>query len=95
MSADAKEWPVTVDEAVGVLLRLLPEKEQSRIAEMNRDELHLLHVGLGVWVRNTFGLWEGNDDLLESTRQANADDASMVIIEALWLRLREGVPKLQ
>ncbi len=51
-------------------------------------------MGLGAWIRNNLGLWKGNESLLESTGAPNADDASMVIVEAVWRRLREMVPKV-
>ncbi len=86
---------MTVDEAVGVLLRLLPEEEQTRIAQMEAQALSQLHLGLGMWIRNNFGLWQGNHGLLDATEQTAIDDASGFIVDALWKRLRENVPKLQ
>jgi hypothetical protein len=48
------------------------------------------HHGLGTWVRNTFGLWRGNDELLRSTGCQHPDNASVVILGALWQRLSRG-----
>ena len=59
-----------------------------------RDQLGGLHFGLGMWIRNNLGLWNGNGALLQSTGQTDADDASMVIVVAVWDRLREMVPKV-
>lgn len=92
--SDKLQWPETVDQAVGVLLGLLPDGEKAKIAAMSRDDLVALHLGLGVWIRNNLGLWSENRVLLESARAQNSDDASAVIIEALWRRLREGTPKV-
>lgn len=92
--SNTKEWPGTVDQAVGVLLGLLPDGEKARIAAMSPNDLITLHFGLGMWIRNNLGLWSENHALLESTGAHNPDDASGLIIEALWRRLREETPKV-
>ncbi|NMQ06257.1 hypothetical protein E4Q08_13860 [Candidatus Accumulibacter phosphatis] len=89
-----KKWPATIDEAVGVVIATLSDEDKAAISAMAESELTGLHLGLGAWIRNSLGLWSGNRSLLESTGAPNADDASMVIIEALWERLREMVPKV-
>ena len=86
--------PETVAAAVRLLLDLMPSDDQARIVAMSKEVLTELHLGLGMWVRNNLGLWSGNGALLQATDRANADDASMVIVEALWQHLREGLPKL-
>ncbi|MBL8394611.1 MAG: hypothetical protein JNK99_07665 [Candidatus Accumulibacter sp.] len=57
-----------------------------------------LHFGLGMWIRNSLGLWKGNDELMQAIKERNQsihpDEASMVIVEAVWERLREMVPKV-
>ena len=92
--SDKLQWPETVDQAVGVLLRLLPDGEKAKIAAMSQDDSVALHLGLGMWIRNNLGLWSEKSALLESARAQNPDDASVVIIEALWRRLREETPKV-
>lgn len=77
-----------------MLLGLLPAGEKAKIAAMSQDDLVALHLGLGMWIRNNLGLWSENSALLESARAQNPDDASVVIIEALWRRLREATPKV-
>lgn len=87
-------YPKTIDEAVRLLQGLVPEEEQARIAYMGEDELPTLDFGLGQWVRNNFGLWKANQDLLADTGEHHPDDASGVIIRAFWLRLRDELPKV-
>ncbi|MBK7676955.1 MAG: hypothetical protein IPJ27_20585 [Candidatus Accumulibacter sp.] len=89
-----KQWPATIDEAVGVVIATLPDDDKATISAMSESELIGLHMSLGAWIRNNFGLWSGNGPLLESTGEPNADDASMVIVVAVWRRLREDVPKV-
>jgi hypothetical protein len=57
-------------------------------------DLPSLHFGLGAWVRNELGLWQGNQALLEATGKSDPDDAALAIIEALWRRLRGLAPKV-
>jgi len=70
--------------------------------EDDLSELHF--STLGATIRGGFGLWEGNDALLADCQRArlaggvdaeslslpaiNTDDAAMVIVRALWARLR-------
>ncbi|MCJ7544858.1 MAG: hypothetical protein MUP47_09920 [Phycisphaerae bacterium] len=81
-------WPATVDEAVGRLMTELAEEDIGTIRDMKREDLTTLHVGLGMWIRNEFGLWGGNEALLRATGQSHPDQASSVIIDALWEKLQ-------
>ena len=92
--SDKMQWPQTVDQAVGVLLGLLPDDEKTKIAAISQDDLAAVHLGLGTWIRNNFGLWSQNRGLLESARAQAPDNAAVVIIEALWRRLQEETPKV-
>ncbi|MEF8755713.1 MAG: DUF6794 domain-containing protein [Accumulibacter sp.] len=81
-----KQWPSTIDEAVGVVIATLSDEDQAAIAAMAESELIGLHFGLGGWMRNNLGLWKGSRALLEATGEADAYDASKVIVEAAWRR---------
>ena len=94
MTDDQESFPITVEAAVRLLQGLVPENEQSKIAAMAQDELISLHFGLGQWVRNHLGLWGANPALLTATGEANADDASDVIVRAFWQALRDDLPKV-
>lgn len=76
---------------------------KDEIAAMPERDLPDLHFGLGIWVRNNFGLWERNLPLLEECMKIrfagrvampshvvlmHPDDASGIIIRAFWGRLR-------
>lgn len=93
-----KRWPTTVDEAVGVVIATLSDDERASIAALARDQLTGLHFGLGMWIRNNLGLWKGANELMRAVgdvdQSMHPDDASMVIVEAVWNRLREMVPKV-
>lgn len=93
-----KQWPATIDEAAGVVIAALHEAEAAKIAGMPESELIHLHFELGMWIRNNLGLWQGNDALMQALRERepdiHPDDASMLIIEQVWRRLREMTPKI-
>ena len=94
MGDNPGELPTTVDAAVRILRGLVPVEEQEKITLLSEDQLLSLHFGLGQWVRNYFGLWGGNPELLKATGETDADDASGVILHKFWLALRDDLPKL-
>ena len=85
-------YPKTVEEAVQKLLEELPIREKYAI---EKSDMTSLHFGLGMGIRNDFGLWGKNQELLESCKQKaikaglnpethfDADEASAVIIKTL------------
>ena len=90
----ANEFPTTVDAAVRLLLGMVEESEQAKIAAMDSDDIYTLHFGLGVWIRNHMGFYAGNAQLLKDTGESKPDDASMVIMHAFRDRLRSDLPKI-
>jgi len=83
-----------VDAAVRLLMSMVDESEQARIAAMDNDDIYTLHFGLGVWIRNHMGFYAGDDQLLMATGETEPDDASMVIMRAFRERLRKDLPKI-
>jgi len=47
-----------------------------------------MHLIVGSHLRNTLGLWAGNPDLLNAGGKLHPDDASLIILTALWERLQ-------
>ena len=93
-----KDYPKTVEEAVNQLMSDIPVHDKRQIARMSEDDLINLHFSLGQGIRNEYGLWAGNEDLLESCRSVagktdlHVDSASSVIIKSLWERLQQFPP---
>ncbi len=87
--------PRTIDDAVDLLLKRMPQFTKAAIALMSDDYRIWLHMDFGNCIRNEFGLCAGNRALLEATDQQTADDASWVIIEALWRRLKTEVHRVE
>lgn len=88
------DYPASIEAAVRLLQSMVPPEELVKITQMEEDELIRLHRGLGMSIRNNFGLWKGNKALLLETGKRHPDDASGVIITALWRTLRDSLPKV-
>jgi len=61
------DLPTTVEATVRILQSIIPDKEQAEIAAMAEEDLVYLHLGLGLWIRNAFGLWKDDSKLLAAT----------------------------
>ena len=81
--------PKTVTEAVDILLSQMPEDFKRALRSKKKNELISYHFGWGLSIRSVFNLWDGNNELLKDTGTFDADDASMIIIEAVWQRLQQ------
>lgn len=81
------EWPKTLNEAVKVCLLTMTTKDKKTVKNTSEENLIVFHMGWAVNMRNAFGMWESNTALLESCGASNPDDASMVIVEAVWKEL--------
>lgn len=90
----SRDWPQTVDEAVERILQGMSDADKQLLRSTPKDDLIQFHFGWGMGIRNNFGLWGGNASLMRSCAAASGqafmhpDDASMVIIEAVWRWLR-------
>lgn len=86
---DATRRPHTVQEAVQFLLEDIPKEYLQHIAAAPEENLAEYHLTLGMQIRNGYGLWGENQELLSSIGYGlDADDASAVIIRALWEELQ-------
>jgi len=83
-----KYWPKSLAEAVDHLVTSLDAVSKKKVRECTGSDLIQFHHGWGTGIRNSFGLWAGNNELLSSCACIHPDDASMVIIEGVWRRLQ-------
>ena len=84
-------WPVTLDEAIAHIVGGLPAESVKTLCGTKKRDLILYHHGWGTGIRNSFGLWGGNEALLVSAcggKRCHPDDASMRIIEGVWETLQ-------
>ena len=74
----------------------LPLKERATIANLTEDELITLNANLGRYIMDKFGLWSGNEKLMESCLELanyplhDEDDAAAVIVKELWRTLKQS-----
>lgn len=66
----------------------MSEADKAKVKASKKEDLILFHHGWGTSIRNEFGLWRGNEELMRDCHADHPDDASMVIIEAVWQRLQ-------
>ena len=64
-------------------------EDKEFVRNTKKGDLIKFHHGWGTGIRNEFGLWGLNNVLLEDTGERHPDDASMVIIEAVWKELQK------
>lgn len=90
MPRNRRVWPTTVEEAVNQILSSLSDEDKEALKNMPNKDLIKFHMGRGAGIRNDFGLWGDNEDLLKSCgAEWMPDSASEVIIEAVWKRLQK------
>jgi len=66
------QYPGSVEKAVEMLHANMGLNDEILLATMLEENLIDVHFALGYQIRHEFGLWTGNDTLLESCR-INAD----------------------
>ena len=91
-----KRWPKSLEEVIKMVLSNISDEYKKEIKDSKKRDLTMFQASLGMRIRNDFGLWKGNNELLISCRTLNPDDASMIIIAAIWRVLRnEGNTRKQ
>jgi len=82
--------PDTVAEAVDKLLFILSDDQKDEIRVLKEDDLIDLHFGLGLAIRNAFGLHDLDSKLLADCGTKHPDGGAGVIVNELWKRLKYG-----
>jgi hypothetical protein len=85
------KWPTTVEETVDDILLKISDESKERVRTTKKEDLIRFHLGWGMGIRNYYGLWRGNTQLIWSAcaKPCHPDNASMAIIEAAWRRLQK------
>lgn len=93
----SKALPKTCDEAVRYLLRTTPSKDLATLKVVPRIDLISYHMGWGMYIRNSLGLWQPHSALRASCAQKvgdstlHPDGASSLLIEGVWDELHKGL----
>jgi hypothetical protein len=83
--------PKDLNDCFTELTRILPAAEIVKLRNIPESELIDYHLGLGMWIRNNWGLWGGS----RLSRWFNAqgiyhpDDMSGIILTSFWRHLHE------
>jgi hypothetical protein len=85
---DSDNRPATVKEAVEFLIRTMPQQALAELTALPEDQLIQTHYGLGAGIRNE--VLRDNPALRKDTGHRHPDDASAVIVEALWRELQSS-----
>ncbi len=100
---DISIWPKTINEAVELMIDTMSEVDKSEVLNTKKENLSRFHYTLGMLICGWFGLYNGNNTLLEAcanTRKKeierllilnDPEEASMIIMEEIWKKLRAGM----
>ena len=83
--------PTTVEGVVRDIIAQLSADDRARIKSTRKEHLIKFHHGWGTGIRNRYGLWGDNTKLLHAAcgKPCHPDEASMIIIEAVWAALQK------
>ncbi len=96
-------WPKTINEAVELMIDTMSDVDKSELLNTKKEDLSRFHYTLGMLICGWFGLYNGNNTLLEAcanTRKKeierllilnDPEEASMIIMEEIWKKLRAGM----
>ena len=96
------QYPKSIDEAVDMLIEGLDKESIVNTKNLGKDEFGtIVHFGLGMYVRNHFGLnnneaAELEEDIIKNSEDflLFADDYSGVLMDHLWERVQKDYDKI-
>ena len=77
-----------LDTIVQDIIKNMTEVDKLNVIDTSEEELIMFHHGWGTGIRNFYGLWH-NKELLNNLEAKDADEASRIIIKAVWKVLNE------
>jgi ribosomal protein S27E len=89
---EKNDVPRTADQALERLMEELPTDTLLAVRDADPTELCLFHFGLGTWIRNHFGLWKGNMELVRDVGAHEPDGASSALLKRLQKHLADWEP---
>ena len=82
--------PTTLPEVVVDIIANVTDAQKAQVVSTPENGLITFHHGWGTRIRNDYNLWKPNTALVKATGAAHPDDASMLIIKAVWQALRDA-----
>lgn len=93
MNISKKRIPNNLNEALESLAIMLPQDDLNWIDNCAETDMIRLHSGLGRWLRNNWGLWQGSNlsRYFNNLDINHPDDMSGIITTSFW-RYRHNQP---
>jgi hypothetical protein len=92
---ESRPAPKTVEEAVERILKDMPLKNRSTMANLREEELPSLQLTLGLYIKRLLDQWPQDEafaaSCIAASREEGMDESSltMVMIKKLWKKLKE------
>ena len=80
--------PTKLTEIVEDILNQISEADKATVMDTAEDDLIEFHNSWGMEIRNRYNLWH-DKALVKELGAEHPDDASMIIIKAVWKALQE------
>ena len=89
--SDRTYVPKDLNDCFFELERLLPNSEIGKIKNSTESEMIKYHLGLGMWIRNNWGLWRGSQlsKWFNEKGIYHPDDMSGIILDSFWRHLNK------
>ena len=90
-----KDWPRTCPDVVSEIVNKMDPESKIIVIETKFDDLIRFNRLWGMRIRNDYGLWRGNTELMTSCCSLrenchfDPDSVSMIIIEEVWKELQK------
>ncbi|HZO46088.1 MAG TPA: DUF6794 domain-containing protein [Xanthobacteraceae bacterium] len=83
--------PTTVEGVVRDIIARLSAEDRALVKSTRKQDLIKFHHGWGTHIRNRYGLWQSSSNLIQEAcgGPCHPDDASMLIIQAVWQTLQK------
>ena len=90
--------PVDLENSFDALDNTLSPEDIDTIKNMPEDNISSLHMGLGMWIRNNWGLWKKEGPLVKYFNDLgifHPDDMSGIILTSYWRHLHNQPIELE
>lgn len=86
--------PKDVNDAHRELKKMLPARLVTKMKSGTKEDMIKYHFGLGMWIRNNWGLWQGSrlSKYFNEIGVYHPDDMSGIILDTFWCDLN-GKPQ--
>jgi hypothetical protein len=89
--------PEDLEDTFVELNRMLHPKLVERMQQGSEEDMSEYHMGLGMWIRNNWGLWGGSrlSRWFNERGICHPDDMSSIVLDSYWRRLHDQPLELE